>query len=184
VAKRHPKLAPLLKAVRWAVNFDFVDLSQVLEDGDEVGLLPPVAGGAQRTRVCEEPLDVSRMQRAVEGPGMGAAVLFIGTVRNNAQGKEVEHLHYEAYEPMAQQQLERIADELCQHHEGLEMAIEHRTGTLEVGEVAIIIAAASPHRDAAFTACREALERIKVDVPIWKKETSPGGDAWVGWGAG
>ncbi|MEO1171859.1 MAG: molybdenum cofactor biosynthesis protein MoaE, partial [Myxococcota bacterium] len=96
----------------------------------------------------------------------------------------VVSLDYEAYEPMATKVLARIVTTLETEHKGVRLAITHRTGLLPVGEQSVIIAAASPHRDAAYAACRDALEEIKKDLPIWKRETTTDGEEWVGWGGG
>ncbi len=184
VGERHPRLAPLLGSVRWARNFEMATLDDSLKDGDEVGLLPPVAGGAPRAELRETPLAIDEVVNRVAGPDTGASVLFVGTVRNQSHGREVARIVYEAYAPMAAQQLERIAAECESAHPGARVAIAHRHGELEVGEVTLVIAAAAPHREAAFAACRLAIESIKKDVAIWKKEILNDGETWVGWGGG
>lgn len=187
VARRHPRLRGRLETVRWARNHEFAKLTETVVSGDEIALIPPVAGGApdhQRGIIQSAPLDVSSVIDAVRGPEMGAVVTFIGTVRNHSQGKAVASLDYEAYEPMASKVLERIVDSIEAAHPGVRLAIHHRIGLLLVGEQSVAIAAASPHRNAAYAACRDALESIKRDLPIWKRETTPDGDVWVGWGGG
>jgi molybdopterin synthase catalytic subunit/molybdopterin converting factor small subunit len=184
VARRHPGLGDRLDAVRWARNWEFVEVASPVADGDEVAVLPPVAGGAPHAWLTDASLDPAAVARAVASPTCGATVLFVGTVRDHNDGAVVTSLHYEAYEPMAERQLERIAAACNAAHPGAHVAIAHRHGSLAVGDISVVIAAAAPHRDAAFAACREALERIKRDVPIWKRETRVGGDTWVGWGGG
>lgn len=184
VVQRHPALSPYLPSVRWAKNYEFAAADDTLQDGDELALLPPVAGGTPRTRLTTEPIDAGALVHELSLPSVGATVLFVGTVRNHSRNQAVTRLEYEAYGPMAERQLERIAADCCQDHGGVELAIVHRFGRLEVGEVSVAIAAAAPHRDAAFAACRQAIERIKEDVPIWKREIAADGDAWVGWGGG
>ena len=185
LAERHPRLAPLLGSVRWARNHDFADLDDPVAPGDEIAVLPPVAGGAPGAEVIEAPIDVQATLDAVRGDDTGAAVLFVGTVRDRSSaGKEVVELAYEAYEPMATRQLEAIVHRLEAEHPGLRMKIVHRRGSLPVGTISVVVAAASPHREAAFDACREAIEAIKRDVPIWKNEKGPDGESWVGWGGG
>ncbi len=115
---------------------------------------------------------------------MGATVLFVGTVRDHSQGKAVTGITYEAYLPMAERVLEQVADELSSVEREVSVAILHRHGALKVGELAVVIAAAAPHRDDAFEACRAAIERVKKDVPIWKRETTADGEVWVGWSGG
>lgn len=184
VAELHPTLEPLLGSVRWARNHSLVALDAAIADGDEIALLPPVAGGASRARVVSEPLDVGAILAEAQADDCGALVNFVGTVRNHSRGKAVSQITYEAYEPMATQQLDAIAVECEQHFPGARIVVVHRQGVLQVGDVAIVIAVASPHRDAAFDACRAMLERIKIDVPIWKHEVSEDGASWVGWGGG
>lgn len=184
IIQAYPVLAPRLSACRWARNFEFTEMSAPLADGDELALIPPVAGGAAATDLTEAPIVPERVMARVQAPSVGATVCFVGTVRDHARGKSVQRLEYEAYRPMADRQLERIAQACEADHPGVRMAITHRYGTLEVGEISIVIAAASAHRAAAFDACRQAIERIKVDVPIWKRELTTDGEEWVGWGGG
>ena len=193
VAEKYPALAPRLATVRWALNHEFASLSDPLSHGDEVALIPPVAGGSpeqeppsarERVSIQSAPLDIASAVKRVEGAHIGAIVTFIGTVRDHARGTRVISLDYEAYEPMASRVLEQIVVKLESEIEGVTVAIAHRTGLLEVGEQSVAIAASSPHRDAAYTACRAALEEIKKDLPIWKRETTAEGDEWVGWGGG
>lgn len=131
------------------------------------------------TAVTSEPLDAARLVRLVEGPGHGAAVTFLGLVRDHNQGRRVTHLVYEAYEPLAVRTLGRIVEEAEGRWKGVRLAIHHRTGRLEIGEPSVIIAAASAHRANAFSATRYAIERVKQIVPIWKHEYFDGGDAWI-----
>ncbi|HET6343723.1 MAG TPA: molybdenum cofactor biosynthesis protein MoaE [Myxococcota bacterium] len=184
IVHRHPALGSRLDAVRWARNWEFVEPTAPLDDGDEIALLPPVAGGVPRAWLTAAPLDADAVARAVASPTCGATVLFVGTVRDHNEGAAVSGMHYEAYEPMAGRQLERIAMACSAAHPGADVAIAHRHGSLAVGDTSVVIAAAAPHRDAAFAACRDALERIKRDVPIWKREARADGETWVGWGGG
>jgi MoaE-MoaD fusion protein len=184
IGSRHPALKPHVPHVRWACNNRFAELSTLLRDGDEIALVPPVAGGAPRVRISEEPLDPAAVQAWVADAHMGACVLFVGSVRDHNGGEIVQSLRYEAYEPMATAELERVVEACETAHPDTRIAITHRIGQLPVGELSVVIAAASPHRDAAFEACREALERVKADVPIFKEEQRSDGDVWVGWGGG
>jgi len=184
LSQRHPALAPLLGSVRWALNFEFAPLDAPLNAGDELALLPPVQGGAPRTLVTEAPLLPDTILGWVQHPAAGATTSFVGTVRNHSRGLEVVRLEYEAYVPMVQRQLEIICDHCEQVAEGTRLAIGHRYGALEIGDISVVIAASAPHRDAAFDACRQAIERIKTDVPIWKQEFTTDGASWVGWGGG
>lgn len=184
VSALHPALAPLLGSVRWARNHALCELDEVVEGGDEIALLPPVAGGAQRARVVREVIDIGQAIDAVRSPAIGAVVTFVGTVRNNSRGKAVKQITYEAYEPMTTRELDRVATDCERDFPDARIHVVHRYGVLAVGEIAIVIAVASPHRDAAFSACRAMLERIKTDVPIWKNELGEDGESWVGWGGG
>jgi molybdopterin synthase catalytic subunit len=115
----------------------------------------------------------------VEGPGRGGIVTFVGTVRDEARGRRIQHLEYEAYPEMALREMEKIATEAEGRWSGVRIAIAHRTGHLEIGELAVVIAAAAPHRAEAFEACRFAIDTLKQTVPIWKKEIATDGEYWV-----
>ena len=132
-----------------------------------------------RTAITESVLDVAAMARLVEGPGHGAVATFLGLVRDHNQGRRVTHLVYEAYEPLAVKALDRIVREATERWPSVALAVHHRTGRLAIGEASVAIAAASPHRADAFSACRYAIERIKQIVPIWKHEYFEGGDTWI-----
>lgn len=182
VFARHPALAAWQNRVRWACNFEFVPLTAKLRANDELALLPPVCGGAPRACLTTEPLEPQKVATQVAGPGVGATVLFVGTVRDHHHGADIEAITYEAYSPMAERQLDRIAH--AHSIDGVEVAIVHRHGHLQVGEASVVIAAASAHRAEAFAACRAVLEAIKADVPIYKREYGTQGESWVGWGGG
>ncbi|MBI5544835.1 MAG: molybdopterin converting factor subunit 1 [Deltaproteobacteria bacterium] len=182
IASRHLALAPLLPRLRFAVNRAFVPTSHELQEGDEVALIPPVAGGSGRFAVLPKTLDPGAVAALVAGPEQGGIVTFLGAVRDHSHGKKVQRLEYEAFGPMALSQLELIAREAEERWPGVRLAIHHRVGVLQVGEVAVVIAAAAPHRKEAFLACEHALERLKQDVPIWKKEVYEDGAQWVGLG--
>jgi MoaE-MoaD fusion protein len=184
VAARHTALKPHLPFVRWACNNRFAADDLALCDGDELALVPPVAGGAPKAWISDAPLDVNAVQQGIAGPDVGACVMFVGTVRDNNGGSSVQALRYEAYEPMATQELLRIVEDCEAEHPDARVTIAHRVGELAVGETSVVIAAASPHRDEAFSACRDALERLKTDVPIYKEETRDAGAIWIGWGGG
>ena len=130
-----------------------------------------------------EPLLLETAQREVAGPDCGAEVHFVGIVRNATRGKPVVALEYEAYSQMALSIFDKIAKEAALHWPGARLAIHHRVGRLEPGVASVIIAAASPHRDDAFAACRHAIEALKKDAPIWKKELYADGSSWVGLGS-
>jgi molybdopterin synthase catalytic subunit len=130
--------------------------------------------------ILSGPLSLERCVRAVRRPGSGGLVTFIGSVRDISEGKRVEFLEYEAYEPMALARLQQVVDEAAARWPVQAMAIQHRVGRLEIGEDAVIIAVACPHRAEAFAACEYAIDRLKEIVPIWKKEHGEDGAVWVG----
>jgi molybdopterin synthase catalytic subunit len=191
LAARHPPIARLRGKFRVAVNQDFSDDDRALADGDEIALIPPVAGGADlpadrdRPRHIElrsTPLSLDRCIAAVAGPGMGGIVSFTGMVRRQSHGATIDHLEYEAYGGMAIREMTRLCDEIEAELGGTRLAVEHRVGRLEVGEIAVVIAAAAPHRAEAFAACRAMIDRLKQRVPIWKKEVGDSGEEWIGLG--
>jgi molybdopterin converting factor subunit 1 len=181
LGNRHPQLAPVLSRMRIAVNQEFEEES-VLEDGDEIAVIPPVAGGIEMAKVVNRPIELREVVDAVRAEGCGGIVTFAGNVRGDSHGKRVLRLEYEAYGPMAEERLRRIGAEVEQKWIGSRIGIVHRIGVLEVGETAVLIAVAAPHRQAAFEACAYAIDRLKQDVPIWKKEVFEDGTAWVGLG--
>ena len=128
--------------------------------------------------ITRERIDLPAMTASVLGDCDGAVVSFLGTVRNQARGKDVLRLEYHGYEPMALRVLQQIAQEM-ELKWPVRASIVHRLGMLEIGEVSVAIVVASPHRAAAFEACRHAIERVKADAPIWKKEHYCDGAVWI-----
>jgi MoaE-MoaD fusion protein len=186
IAARHPSVATLLPQVQIAVNRAVVPDDQPIAEGDELALLPPVAGGAadDPIRISPEPVSVEAAAAAIAGGDAGALVTFAGIVRRRGHHlPDVVRLEYEAYRVMAEAVLREIAEEIEREHPGVRVAIHHRTGALAVGETAVAIAAAGAHRAPAFEACRAAIDRLKQRAPIWKKEIGESGEAWVGLGA-
>ena len=167
----------------YAVNREYAPAGRTLADGDEVGLIPPVSGGADDVRVTDQPLSLETVVDAVSADDAGAVATFTGTVRRSSRGRTVEHLEYEAYEDMAVELLARLAAELRERHGLTGVAIHHRTGRVEIGEASVVIAVSAPHREAAFAACREAIETLKTEIPLWKKEVYEGGEEWIGRGS-
>lgn len=180
--RRHPALERLAPHLRVAVNQGFAGMDEPVPDGAELALIPPVAGGAGCFRVTSAPLSLDEVVRAVEGPGRGGVVTFSGQVRDQTRGRAVVRLEYEAYPPMAERVFAQIGAEAAARWEGSRLAIVHRVGVLQPGELAVVIAASAPHRAEAFDACRHAIERLKQDAPIWKKEIFADGEVWVGLG--
>jgi molybdopterin synthase catalytic subunit len=155
----------------------------LLTDGDEVALIPPVAGGASRCALTTAALEPRRVEALVERPNAGAVTTFAGVVRNHSQGRAVEFLVYEVYERMALAKLEEVAAHVEDSYDDVRVAVHHRHGKLFVGDTAVVIAVSSPHRADAFAACAQTIDRIKEVVPIWKKEVGPEGEEWVGFGS-
>lgn len=182
LAARNEAVEKLGDRLAASINMEVADVSDVLEEGDEVAFLPPVAGGDGSVRRCtisEAPLDEDEVTARVEGPDAGGIVSFIGRVRNHARGHAIEHLEYEAYPAMAEREMEKIVDEAAEKWPGTRIAIAHRVGRLEIGDAAVVVVAASAHRGEAFEACRFAIDTLKVTVPIWKREVATDGAYWV-----
>jgi molybdopterin synthase catalytic subunit len=176
-----PGLAPVLARSRIAVDGEFAGDEAPLPDGAEVAIIPPVAGGAPCYAVVDRPLRLEEVVAAVSSTGLGGLVTFTGVVRDASHGRRVERLEYEAYAAMAERALARIGEEVGALH-GCRVAVVHRVGVLVPGDAAVVIACAAPHRAPAFRACEEVLERLKRDVPIWKREVFTDGATWVGMG--
>jgi molybdopterin converting factor subunit 1 len=162
-----------------AVNREYADEDLPLRQGDEVALIPPVSGGGARVhaRVTDEPLSLEALAAKVGRPGAGAIVTFQGTTR------DVARLDYEAYREMAEERIAQILEDCVAHHGLQAAAAEHRVGPVALGEPSVIVAVSAAHREEAFAGAREAIDRIKAQAPIWKREVEPaegGEDArWV-----
>jgi molybdopterin synthase catalytic subunit len=188
-----PQPARLLRGIAVSVNAEFATGTRVLSEGDEVGLLPPVSGGAARAAgVCDgrgeeqpaagltrEPIDTERLIAAVKGGEDGAVVIFEGTVRNNSRGRQTIYLDYEAYDEMARSRMGALAGEARTRFGVRQVAMVHRLGRLQVGETSVLIVVAAAHRGPAFEACRWLIDALKKTVPIWKKETFVDGAVWA-----
>jgi molybdopterin synthase catalytic subunit len=131
--------------------------------------------------VRNTPLDLNEALLAVKAAEMGGVSIFLGTVRNHNDGKAITLLEYQAYESMAEKQMRRVAEMIQEEIPGVKLAALHRVGKLDIGDTAVICVAASAHRHEAFVACRLLIDRIKEDVPVWKREHGPDGPYWVGW---
>lgn len=183
LAQETPRLAPMRPATMLMVNQEYAPPERALDDGDELALIPPVSGGdasEARFRVREDDLDPRRVEAAVANAAAGAIVTFAGVVRDNARGRGVTALEYEAYVPAAEKMLSQVGREIEARWGIGHVAIEHRTGRLAIGGVSVVIAVAAAHRSEAFAACAYAIERIKEIVPIWKKEHYEDGAVWIG----
>jgi len=189
-----PALARFQKSVAVAVNQHYSEPGTLLHEGDEVALLPPVSGGSgsaagqpdakatlrsAHCRLQHEPIDtesiVHRMRRGEDGAGG----VFDGIVRNHSRGRHTLYLEYEAYEKMALDALEALAEEAKTRFEVRDCVVVHRLGRLEIGDSSVLIVVASAHRAAAFDACRWIIDTLKRTVPIWKKEHFADGAVWA-----
>lgn len=177
-----PELTRFQRRFRVAVEQEFVNLDAPLQDGAEVALIPPVSGGAQPTvqvQISSTPLSTERALEAVRRKDCGAVVLFLGTVREITGDQVTERLDYSAYEALALKELRSICEQALSRWELGGVVVEHRVGELQPGDVAVVAAASSPHRQGAFEAARFLIDTTKARVPLWKKEIGPDGKAWI-----
>lgn len=177
LAARHPALEPHRPYVRAAHNGAYAEWETGLSDGDAVAFLPPVSGGAT-TGLTTAPIDVPALERDVAGSGHGAVVTFVGRARDRSDdGREVVELEYEVYPDMAAAVLDEIAAD-ARARWGASVAVVHRHGVVAIGEAAVAIVSAAPHRDEAYAASRFVIEAIKERLPIWKRERFADGSEW------
>ncbi|MGC1422000.1 MAG: molybdenum cofactor biosynthesis protein MoaE [Terracidiphilus sp.] len=188
LAARAPAIETLGIAV--SVNAEYANRTQILREGDEVGLLPPVSGGAPSQaqlkaeesifiRLTRDPIQAEALVAAAKHGEDGAVIVFDGIVRNNSRGRKTLHLDYEAYEEMAKKQMNELAREAITRHGVRNVAIIHRLGRLQVGETSVLIIVSSAHRAKAYEASRWLIDTLKKTVPIWKKETFVDGAVWA-----
>jgi molybdopterin converting factor subunit 1 len=188
LADAHPELAGPLDSCRIAIDQAFASDDQPIPERAELAVIPPVSGGAplelagQRSRLRDTALSLAEVVAAVEHRDAGGIATFTGNVREHSRGKQVRWLEYEAHAPMAVAKMDELALAIEAELPGTRVAVQHRVGRLEIGETAVVIAASAPHRDEAFRACRAMIERLKADVPIWKKEVDSDGHTWIGQG--
>ncbi len=197
-----PRLQAMLPSLAISVNREYAEIDRALREGDEVALLPPVSGGAPETemsrdklkanaepkmrgdlpnevRLVREPIDSEAAVKRLQQPSDGAVVIFDGVVRDNTRGRRTLYLDYEAYEAMAQKQMESLAAEARERFAVRGASIMHRVGRLQIGETSVLIVVAAAHRGAAFDACRWIIDTLKKTVPIWKKEYFEDGAVWA-----
>ena len=180
IARRHPLITEG-RSVVIAKNRDYVTSEEPLADGDEVALIPPVSGGMSLPLILVTPmkLSVDEAIALARDDRWGGVTTFLGTVRDSSRGRKVTHLEYEAYPEMAEEKMKEIADRLEKKYAPCRIVMHHRIGDLAIGDVAVIVVAGAPHRDAAFRAAREAIDELKTIVPIWKKEHGEDGAVWI-----
>jgi molybdopterin synthase catalytic subunit len=174
---RYPRMSRI--PALFAIQDEYVPAGSELKDGDSLMIFPPVSGGAA-SFIYEQPLSLDRALAAIQDENGGGEAIFIGRVRRWSEGKRIRHLFYECHVPMADSEIQKIIDEIKDRWPVLKVHIEHRTGKLEVGEVAVVVAVSSEHRKEAIEACRYGIDELKHRVPIWKKEVSEDGEEWVG----
>ena len=191
LADSPPAAQALAPSFAIAVNRHYARAADLLHEGDEVALLPPVSGGAPPAQdpsrqpasaavlLTASPLHAETAVQALKAGSDGAVVVFDGIVRNNTRGRETEYLLYEAYESMALEQMRGLVAEARTRFAVREALLHHRLGRLEIGETSVLIAVASAHRGAAFDACRWIIDTLKKTVPIWKKEFFVDGAVWA-----
>lgn len=163
-----------------AVNREYASPDRTLHDNDEVALLPPVSGGAPpMVALTRGRIDAEGLVAGLKHGEDGAVTVFDGIVRNHSRGRKTLYLDYEAYEEMALKQMRALAAKALEDFKIRDVALVHRLGRLEVGETSVLIAVASPHRAAAFDACRWLIDTLKTTIPIWKKEHFEDGAVWA-----
>ena len=187
--ERFPELRKFGRSLLFAVNQEYAKSDTDIKNDDELAVFPPVSGGSET--VCDyrcpndffelttEAIDVGAVARRIVLPECGATVTLDGYARKWTAGRETDYLVYEAYEPMALSELNKIGAEAHKKFEIAHVGIVHRTGRLEIGETSVVIAVSAPHRRAAFAACEWLIKELKRTVPIWKKEVFRDGEVWV-----
>lgn len=187
LCQRFPEMADHAGSLMYAVNAEYVSPDHPLRAGDELALIPPVSGGGRARpepveglfEVTADPLNPQRLIDHVRRDKSGAVAVFLGVVRDNSMGRRVLYLEYDAYPEMATRVMREIAEEAMARWPVTGIAMQHRTGRLEIGETSLVIAVSSPHRKEAFEACHHLVDRFKEVVPVWKKEVWEGGEVWI-----
>lgn len=183
--RHQPVAAQLLPRIAVSVNAEYAQPGQILRDGDEVGLLPPVSGWAGEaasqavTYLTRDVIPADELVAAAKQGSDGAVVVFDGIVRDNTRGRKTLYLDYESYEEMAAKQMADLAAQAIERFAVRGVTVVHRLGRLQIGETSVLIIVASAHRGAAFEACRWIIDTLKKTVPIWKKEIFVDGAVWA-----
>ncbi len=178
---RYPQLGEMRDSIMFAVNAEYVGAEHPVAMGDDVALIPPVSGGAddEYFKITPDVLDPTALHELVLTPQAGAVSLFVGVVRDNNLGRDVDYLEYDAYPAMATKIMRQIAAEIRARWDVLEIAMHHRTGRLAIGEASVAVAVSSAHRADGIAACHYGIDRLKAIVPIWKKEVWADGEEWI-----
>jgi MoaE-MoaD fusion protein len=177
ICDRFPKVATIPPL--FAINDEYVSRLAPVNDNDQVLLFPPVSGGAPQY-IYNSVLSVDRVLEAIQDENGGGVALFLGRVRRTSEGKTIRHLFYECHVSMAEKKFDEILNEMYSKWPLKKIAIEHRIGQLEVGDIAVIVGVSAEHRKEAIEACRYGIDELKHRVPIWKKEVSETGEEWIG----
>lgn len=182
----HPRLEARRELIRPARNQAFAPWEEPVAAGDEVAFIPPVSGGAPGgeqlgvlIELTDHPLDARRLEAAVARAAAGGICTFTGVVRDNSRGRQTTRLEYEAYREMALTEMQAICVEIGRRWPEARVAMAHRLGRLEIGEASVVVSVSCPHRGDAFEACRFGIDRLKLSVPIWKKEFFGDGEVWI-----
>ncbi|MDE2966260.1 MAG: molybdenum cofactor biosynthesis protein MoaE [Chloroflexota bacterium] len=178
---RFPQLDGMRDSIMFAVNAEYVPADHPVSACDEVALIPPVSGGSDDDffKITDAVLDPTALHDLVLSPQAGAVSLFVGVVRDNNLGRDVDFLEYDAYPAMATKVMRQIATEIRDRWDVLDIAMHHRVGRLEIGEASVAVAVASAHRGDGIEACHYGIDRLKAIVPIWKKEVWADGEEWI-----
>jgi molybdopterin synthase catalytic subunit/molybdopterin converting factor small subunit len=183
----YPQMAELVhkKKVVISVNQEIAHADTVIQEGDEVALLPPFAGGVgledDLVRVQRENFSIDQELSRVRGRSkrIGGIAIFLGTARDRSKGRDVSGITFEHYEGMAQKKLREIREQALKDFDVIEVLIVHRYGEIQIGENIVLVIAAAEHRAEAFRACKWSIDELKQITPIWKQESTPDGEIWV-----
>jgi molybdopterin synthase catalytic subunit/molybdopterin converting factor small subunit len=190
-ASEYPRLRDMAASIAMARNHEFAGRAVALADGDEVALMPPVSGGSGAEwivcttdargffAVTDQPIDSRALVQRLQADDDGAVIIFEGVVRNHTGNRKTLFLDYEGYPPLAVKTMQQLGRELCEKHDIHKVGIIHRIGRLQLQEASVSIVVASAHRQAAYDASLEAINRLKKLAPIWKKEHFEDGEVWV-----